>query len=69
MEFVQKIRAPVLIMHGTEDEVIDISNAALLHDLCKESKDPLWADGYNHQNLDFAPEYMEKLQVFFQNLR
>lgn len=68
-EFVPRITAPILVMHGTEDEVIDISNAALLHSLCESSPvDPLWATGYNHQNLDFSPEYLPKLADFFQAL-
>ena len=68
LEFVPKINCPILIMHGTADEVIDISNATLLHSLAKYPRTPLWAEGYNHQNLDFSPEYQPKLEEFLRSL-
>ena len=46
---VPKIEAPTLIMHGTEDEVIDISCGKRLHELAKNPVEPLWAQGFNHQ--------------------
>mmetsp|Transcript_14060 Transcript_14060/g.39782 ORF Transcript_14060/g.39782 Transcript_14060/m.39782 type:complete len:92 (+) Transcript_14060:780-1055(+) len=68
LEFVQKIKAPTLIMHGTADEVIHISNATLLHSLCGNSVSPLWVEGYDHQNLDFSPQYVERLGHFMQEI-
>ena len=67
-EHVKKIRAPTLVMHGTADEVIHISNAYLLHSSCLNPVAPLWMEGYNHQNLEFAPEYLERLQLYFHDL-
>lgn len=46
---VPKIKAPTLIMHGTDDEVIHISCGKRLHELCKNAVEPLWAEGFNHQ--------------------
>lgn len=61
---VPKIQAPTLIMHGTEDEVIHISCGKRLHELCKNPVEPLWAMGFNHQNLEMCPDYLPKLESF-----
>ena len=66
--FVPNINAPTLIMHGTRDEIIDIGNAKFLHSLCKHPVSPLWAEGYNHQNLDLSPEYLPKLDKYLRTL-
>ncbi|KAG1675417.1 hypothetical protein FOA52_012336 [Chlamydomonas sp. UWO 241] len=61
---VPKINAPTLIMHGTEDEVIHISCARRLHELTKNPVEPLWAGGFNHQNLEMCSEYLPRLRDF-----
>mmetsp|Transcript_12822 Transcript_12822/g.27721 ORF Transcript_12822/g.27721 Transcript_12822/m.27721 type:complete len:329 (-) Transcript_12822:518-1504(-) len=59
-----KINAPVLVMHGTEDEVIHISCGERLHQLCKNKVQPLWAQGFNHQDLEMCEEYLPTLDKF-----
>jgi hypothetical protein len=49
---------------GTEDEVIHISCAKRLHELAKNAVEPLWAEGFNHQNLEMCSEYLPKLRDF-----
>lgn len=61
---VPKIESPVLVMHGTEDEVIHFSCGQRLHDLCKNKYPPLWAAGFTHQNVEMCPEYLPKLHEF-----
>lgn len=65
---VPRISAPTLIMHGTEDEVIHISCGQRLHELAKNKVDPLWAQGFNHQNLEMCPEYLPRLIGFIQDV-
>jgi len=67
-KFVEDICAPTLVMHGNEDRIIHISNAQLLHDRAKNPVPALWLPGYDHQNLDFSPEYLPRLEDFFKNL-
>ena len=55
-------------MQGTEDEVIAIDHGHKLHELCKSSCDPLWLDGYNHQNLELSPLYLPHLRKFLSSL-
>ena len=39
------MQAPTLIIHGTEDEVIDFSAGLQLYERCPKPVDPLWVEG------------------------
>ena len=41
---VPKVTAPVLVIHGTEDEVIDFSHGLAIYEKCPRPVDPLWVD-------------------------
>ncbi|EOY01561.1 Alpha/beta-Hydrolases superfamily protein isoform 2, partial [Theobroma cacao] len=58
------VDCPVLIIHGTEDEVVDFSHGKQLWELCKEKYEPLWLKGGNHCNLELYPEYLRHLRKF-----
>ncbi|PNW86031.1 hypothetical protein CHLRE_03g207041v5 [Chlamydomonas reinhardtii] len=59
-----KIKSPVLVMHGTEDEVIHISCGRRLLELCPNKATPLWAAGYGHQDLEMCSGYLPSLENF-----
>eukprot|EP00249_Psilotum_nudum_P012642 c23896_g1_i1 orf=307-1221(+) len=59
-----QVNCPVLIMHGTSDEVVDCSHGKHLWDLCKEKYEPLWLKGGGHCNLELYPEYIRHLRKF-----
>eukprot|EP00249_Psilotum_nudum_P017026 c26116_g2_i1 orf=732-1652(-) len=58
------VDCPVLVMHGTSDEVVDCSHGKQLWDLCKQKYEPLWVRGGGHCNLELYPEYIRHLQKF-----
>ncbi|KAB1206662.1 Alpha/beta hydrolase domain-containing protein 17B [Morella rubra] len=58
------VNCPVLVIHGTEDEVVDFSHGKQLWELCKEKYEPLWLTGGNHCNLELYPEYLRHLRKF-----
>ncbi|KAM2781535.1 hypothetical protein COP1_011278 [Malus domestica] len=58
------VSCPVLVIHGTEDEVVDSSHGKQLWELCKEKYEPLWLKGGNHCNLELYPEYLRHLRKF-----
>ncbi|XP_068334143.1 uncharacterized protein [Pyrus communis] len=58
------VSCPVLVIHGTEDEVVDFSHGKQLWELCKEKYEPLWLKGGNHCNLELYPEYLRHLRKF-----
>ena len=39
-----KISSPVLVIHGTEDEVIDFSHGLAIYEKCPRAVDPLWVE-------------------------
>ncbi|KZV44351.1 alpha/beta hydrolase domain-containing protein 17B [Dorcoceras hygrometricum] len=58
------VNCPVLIIHGTADEVVDFSHGKQLWELCKEKYEPLWIKGGNHCDLELYPEYIRHLKKF-----
>ncbi|KAL0380982.1 UNVERIFIED_CONTAM: Alpha/beta hydrolase domain-containing protein 17C [Sesamum angustifolium] len=58
------VRCPVLVIHGTEDEVVDCSHGKQLWELSKEKYEPLWIYGGNHCDLELYPEYIKHLKSF-----
>ncbi|XP_027153419.1 alpha/beta hydrolase domain-containing protein 17B-like isoform X1 [Coffea eugenioides] len=58
------VKCPVLVIHGTSDEVVDCSHGKQLWELCQEKYEPLWLKGGNHCNLELYPEYIRHLKKF-----
>ncbi|KAF2314138.1 hypothetical protein GH714_023647 [Hevea brasiliensis] len=58
------VKCPVLVIHGTSDEVVDCSHGKQLWELCQEKYEPLWLKGGNHCNLELYPEYLRHLKKF-----
>ncbi|KAF7084180.1 hypothetical protein CFC21_087858 [Triticum aestivum] len=58
------VSCPVLVIHGTADEVVDCSHGRALWELAKVKYEPLWVKGGNHCNLELYPEYIKHLKKF-----
>lgn len=58
------VNCPVLVIHGTADDVVDWSHGKQLWDLCKEKYEPLWVKGGNHCDLELFPQYIRHLKKF-----
>ncbi|KAL8034452.1 hypothetical protein ABFX02_12G029500 [Erythranthe guttata] len=58
------INCPVLVIHGTADEVVDCSHGKKLWELCKVKYEPLWLSGGGHCNLELYPEFIKHLKKF-----
>ncbi|CAN6347481.1 unnamed protein product, partial [Urochloa humidicola] len=61
---IPQVSCPVLIIHGTADEVVDWSHGKQLWELCKEKYEPLWLRGGKHRDLELFPEYLRHLKKF-----
>ncbi|XP_034438760.1 alpha/beta hydrolase domain-containing protein 17A [Hippoglossus hippoglossus] len=64
IEKVSKISSPVLIIHGTEDEVIDFSHGLALFERCPKAVEPLWVEGAGHNDIELYSQYLERLRRF-----
>ncbi|KAK1310740.1 hypothetical protein QJS10_CPA08g01818 [Acorus calamus] len=58
------VNCPVLVIHGTADEVVDCSHGKRLWELCKQKYEPLWLEKGNHCNLELFPDYIKHLKKF-----
>ncbi|KAM7520609.1 hypothetical protein LguiB_019571 [Lonicera macranthoides] len=58
------VACPVLVIHGTADDVVDCSHGKQLWELCKEKYEPLWVKGGNHCDLELYPDYIKHLKKF-----
>ncbi|KAK7273265.1 hypothetical protein RIF29_14314 [Crotalaria pallida] len=58
------VNCPVLIIHGTADDVVDCSHGKQLWEHCKQKYEPLWVKGGNHCDLELYPQYIKHLKKF-----
>ncbi|XP_010275723.1 PREDICTED: protein ABHD17B-like [Nelumbo nucifera] len=61
---IRNVNCPVLVIHGTSDDIVDFSHGKRLWELSKEKYDPLWIKGGGHCNLETYPEYIKHLRKF-----
>ena len=61
------VQAPTLIIHGTEDEVIDFSAGLQLYERCPKPVDPLWVEGAGHNDIELYAVYLDRLKSFLEN--
>lgn len=64
IEKVPKITSPVLVIHGTEDEVIDFSHGLQIHERCPRAVEPLWVEGAGHNDVELYGQYLDRLKQF-----
>jgi len=58
------VKCPVLVIHGTADDVVDYSHGKQLYELSQEKYEPLWIKGGNHCDLELYPDYIKHLKKF-----
>ncbi|KAI9121024.1 hypothetical protein K1719_008057 [Acacia pycnantha] len=59
---IPSVNCPVLVIHGTADDVVDCSHGKQLWERCKEKYEPLWIKGGNHCDLELYPQYIKHLK-------
>ena len=51
LRHIRRVHAPVLVIHGTADEVIPVSHGRLLYEAAAQPKQALWVDGAHHNDV------------------
>lgn len=64
IEKISKVYSPTLVIHGTDDDVIDITHGVRLFERCPTAVEPLWVDGAGHDDIELHIEYLERLKQF-----
>lgn len=62
-EYLPKVTAPILIIHGTDDNTIPIASARRLESLLKQQDQFITVPGADHNNFDNYPRYREALDI------
>ena len=62
IEKVPLITSPVLVIHGTEDEVVDFSHGLTIYERCPRTVAPLWIEGAGHNDVELYSQYLERLK-------
>lgn len=61
---VPKVTSPVLVIHGTEDEVIDFQHGLTIYEMCPRAVEPLWVEGAGHNDVEMYGQYLDRLKQF-----
>lgn len=57
-----KVTSPVLVIHGTEDEVINFSHGLAIYERCPRAVEPLWVEVSEIDNIYFIKKnFIEKI--------
>lgn len=54
----------MLVIHGTDDEVIDFSHGLAVYENCPRAVEPLWVEGAGHNDVECYEEYLHRLKNF-----
>ena len=65
-EYLQDMKCPITIFHGTSDGVIPYRNAKRLKEVIKPADEFITIEGGNHQNLNSYPLFQQKLDSLLQ---
>ncbi|KAJ0594237.1 putative serine aminopeptidase, S33, alpha/Beta hydrolase [Helianthus annuus] len=65
---IRKVKCPTLVIHGTEDEVVNLLHGNGLWKMAKDAYEPLWIKGGGHCNLELYPEYIRHLCRFIHEM-
>lgn len=65
---IRKVKCPVLVIHGTEDDVVNWLHGSGLWKMAKDPYEPLWIKGGGHCNLELFPDYIRHLSKFVQEM-
>lgn len=69
IEKIPLVKCPVLVIHGTNDDVVDCSHGKRLWELCQQKYEPLWIEGGDHGNLEKFPVYIRHLKKFLSAMK
>ncbi|KAL5285436.1 ABHD17B family protein [Megaselia abdita] len=61
---VSQVKSPVLVIHGTDDEVIDLSHGIGIYEKCPKAVEPLWVEGAGHNDVELHSQYFDRLKKF-----
>jgi fermentation-respiration switch protein FrsA (DUF1100 family) len=67
IEKITRVTSPVLVIHGTDDEVIDFSHGLAIYERAPRTVEPLWVEGAGHNDVELYGQYLDRLRRFLEN--
>ncbi|KAE9553139.1 hypothetical protein FO519_003656 [Halicephalobus sp. NKZ332] len=64
---IPRVLCPTLVIHGTEDDVIDFTHGLTLYQQCRTPVDPLWVPGAGHNDVELHASYLSRLKSFIES--
>lgn len=63
---IPKVKAPIFLVHGVDDEIVPFYHSTDLYKACPAPKyPPLWVKGAGHNSVfDFGPEFFKRIHEF-----
>ncbi|XP_051136853.1 uncharacterized protein LOC127255386 [Andrographis paniculata] len=65
---IRKVKCPALIIHGTDDDVVNWLHGNGLWKMARDPYEPLWIKGGGHCNLELYPDYILHLSKFVREM-
>nr|XP_043613195.1 alpha/beta hydrolase domain-containing protein 17C-like [Erigeron canadensis] len=65
---IRKVKSPTLVIHGTDDDVVNWLHGNRLWKMAKDPYEPLWIKGGGHCNLELYPDYIRHLYKFIYDM-
>eukprot|EP01135_Chromosphaera_perkinsii_P001850 Nk52_evm29s211 gene=Nk52_evmTU29s211 len=59
----------VMLIHGTQDDIVDFSHSLQLYEQCPNPVQPVWVEGAGHNDIELFPEYLIALRQFVEMVR
>jgi len=66
IEKIPRVQCPTLVIHGTDDDVIDFSHGVTIYEQCPSSVEPLWVAGAGHNDVELHAAYLDRLRSFIE---
>ena len=64
IEKIVNVRSKLLVIHGTDDDVIDFRHGLAIHDRAPNTVEPLWVEGAGHNDVELFRPYLDRLRKF-----
>lgn len=52
----------MLVIHGTDDEVVDFSHGLEIYDKSPITLEPLWVEGAGHNDIELYSGYLDRVK-------
>ena len=60
---ISKVTSPMLVIHGTEDDVTDFSHGLAMYELCPQAMEPPGVERAGHNDIEPYTQYLGRIRL------